>query len=462
MLGQMAGSGYRAVAVAGPARRRADTSAHAAALPDPAGDRRRARRRADRDRSERAVRAQPPASGCHATGRLQAPPARTRQSSRRVRAGVEEVQPALGAPVQVGGQRSRRDQPPHAPLRRALPSGDRGAGRRRVRRDLRLDAVRERARVADAPRVPNSRAPARGFRTDGPVRRVPRVRARRRGAVRRGDARRDGCRPLPGVAGVLHGRHGQLPARARRPDPHRPRRDLLQRHLHDRVVRAVVGHGLGRVAAHRARPGTADAPAAHPVPALRRLSHPRRRDRCARPVPPHQADAARPAPSPLERSRVEGAQTLGASGRRRMGVARGPGAGIQPVAVGARATAARRHRRGQPATGSRAARRRVGGRGHRRGRRAAVVDRGAPHLGPRDGVHRRAPGGARHGEGVARCCGQAETATRRPLPQRPRSSQSWCTRGGRRTPATPRSRPTSRGRFEMHWRPCRDQPSRAA
>ena len=54
------------------------------------------------------------------------------------------------------------------------------------------------------------------FVVTGALRRLPRVRARRRGALRRRRARGDGRRALPGVAGVLHRRHRQLPARPRR------------------------------------------------------------------------------------------------------------------------------------------------------------------------------------------------------------------------------------------------------
>ena len=64
----------------------------------------------------------------------------------------------------------------------------------------------------------------------GALRRLPRVRARRGRPLQRRRARRHGRRALPGVAGVLHRRHRQLPARAGGPDPHRPRRSLLQRH----------------------------------------------------------------------------------------------------------------------------------------------------------------------------------------------------------------------------------------
>ena len=72
-------------------------------------------------------------------------------------------------------------------------------------------------------------AAARRARVDRRRHRVPRDRPRERVPLRRRPPRRDGRRPLPGLARVLLRRHRRLPAQPRGPPAHRPRRRLLQR-----------------------------------------------------------------------------------------------------------------------------------------------------------------------------------------------------------------------------------------
>ena len=118
--------------------------------------------------------------------------------------------------------------------------------------------------------------PAHRVRPVGGLRGVPRVRARDRLPLRRRAARRDRRRHLPGLALVLHQRHRLLPARPRRPHPHRPRRPVLQPHLHPGHGRTLRGDlGRGPPPRHR-RHAPGDAAAAAPVRPLRRLLHPQR------------------------------------------------------------------------------------------------------------------------------------------------------------------------------------------
>ena len=74
------------------------------------------------------------------------------------------------------------------------------------------------------------------------------------------------------------------------------------------------------------RPAAPDGPAARAVRAVRRLPHPRRPGRRARPVPAHQADAARTAADAAASVRRLGPQDLGSRGRDPLGDRRRPGA----------------------------------------------------------------------------------------------------------------------------------------
>ena len=127
---------------------------------------------------------------------------------------------------------------------------------------------------------------------DRAVGRLPRVRPRRRRALRRVHARRHGLRHLPLLAGLLHRRHRQLPARPRRARAHRPRRAVLQRARGAAVLRRLVADRLARRPADRGHAGAADDPAAHADAALRRLPRARRRHRRARPLPADRPGAA--------------------------------------------------------------------------------------------------------------------------------------------------------------------------
>ena len=139
-------------------------------------------------------------------------------------------------------------------------------------------------------RPPGPAAP-RG-RGDRAVGRVPRVRPRRGSASRRRAAGSDGRRDLPGLAGVLHRRHRQLPARPSGSGPHRPGRAVLQRHRRGRDRRRLAGDLVGRPAAGGRHADPADAAPAPPAGPLRRLPRARRHHRRARPLLPDRAGAA--------------------------------------------------------------------------------------------------------------------------------------------------------------------------
>ena len=144
-------------------------------------------------------------------------------------------------------------------------------------------------------RLPAPPAAAAGVRGDRALRRVPRVRPRRGRPLQRRRTRRHGSRPLPGVARVLHRRHRQLPARTRRPDPHRPGRPVLQRPGRGAHLRLVVRHRVGRPAAAGRDPDPADGATAAAAAALRRLPPARRPGRGPRPLPPDPPHPARTA-----------------------------------------------------------------------------------------------------------------------------------------------------------------------
>jgi hypothetical protein len=166
--------------------------------------------------------------------------------------------------------------------------------------------------------------------------------------LRRGNTGRDGRWALPGLAGVLHRREQLLQPWPGRTGQGRPGRAVLQRDLLPAHARRVGRHRLGRDAPGHRDPGAADAAAARTAGALRRLPHPGRRHRRARPLRTHQAHAARPAPDPLGQAGGQGAQAMGPGRGDRVGARRRTAASLLAAADGARAPAVRRHRLGQP------------------------------------------------------------------------------------------------------------------
>ncbi len=265
---------------------------------------RRARRPgagAQRDRGRRPdARRQPPA------------PARAAQARRRHGAGVQALEPVVGA--QGPGHRHRPGRHPtdHRPVPPAVPAGPGHAHPGRVPGRGGVGVLRPRARRLGLRRVPASAPAAARVRGHDPLRWLPRVRPRRRGPLQRRPARCHGRGPLPRVAGVLHRRHRQLPTGPGGPDPHRPRRPLLQRDRRGGDVRLVVGHRVGGPAAAGRHPGDADGQTAAAAAALRRIPPARRPGRCPGPLPPDQAHPARVAAAPLEGAREQGTQALGA------------------------------------------------------------------------------------------------------------------------------------------------------
>ena len=186
--------------------------------------------------------------------------------------------PSSGAPTRCWASRPRvavtepADHPPaDRPVPGAVPAGGRRRGRARLRRGGGLGLLRARPRRVGVRRFRAAAPAAARLRRVGALRRVPRVRARRRGPLQRRAARRHGRGAVPGLAGVLHRRHRQLPAGPGRPDPHRPGRPLLQRDRRRPHLRVVVGDGMGSPAAAGRHPGPADGAAAAAPAALRRL-----------------------------------------------------------------------------------------------------------------------------------------------------------------------------------------------
>ena len=172
----------------------------------------------------------------------------------RLGARAAALEPVAGAAVQVRRLRPGRHQADHRPVRAALRAGRRGGPRGRVPRGRAAGCCCTRAGVGHPPGVRPARPAAGRLRADGRVGRVPRVRARRGRPLRRVDARRHGHRSLPRVAGVLHRRHRQLPARSRGTGAHRPRWPLLQRHRRRGDVRRLVGHRAGTPSCSSSRP----------------------------------------------------------------------------------------------------------------------------------------------------------------------------------------------------------------
>ena len=201
--------------------------------PDARRDR-RARQRADRAPGQR--RQHP-----HVRGREAASDRRPR-AGRRLLAAAREVRPAARAEVQ---DRSRvraladtsaddRLLPGLLPARRPRRAG-------RPRRRRRLALLHPRRRAIDAGAALQPAAGADGARPGRGGDRVARDRPRDGDALRGRGAGRDGSRHLRRLAGLLHGRHGRVPARPGRPAAHGPRRRLLQRHLRARRVRRLRG-----------------------------------------------------------------------------------------------------------------------------------------------------------------------------------------------------------------------------
>ena len=152
------------------------------------------------------------------------------------------------------------------------------------------------------------------LRDRDPARRHGRPRARPRGRLplRRRHARKDRRRGLHRLPRLLHRRHPVLPARSRRPGPHRPRRRLLQRADDRRADGGVCAHAFaGGPARHRLRPrrGAAAAASARSPRRLLRRRRPRRR---ARPVRPHRPDPAQRRPRASDPPEGRRAAPLGA------------------------------------------------------------------------------------------------------------------------------------------------------
>ena len=145
--------------------------------------------------------------------------------------------------------------------------------------------------------------PAHRARPDPGLGHVPRVRARGRLPLRRRAARQDRGRHLHGLARVLHQRHRLLPAVPGRAAAHRPRRPVLQRHLHAGPGGHLRGHLVRDPAPGHRRHAPGDAGAADAVRPLRRLLHPQSDlvgvpDLFARVVPILRSAAARESAGP--------------------------------------------------------------------------------------------------------------------------------------------------------------------
>ena len=267
-----------------------------------------------------------------------------------------------------------------AARRRGGP-GRPGRRRRRPRRGRRLLAGCDRG-VGHADHGPAHLRPAR--RVSGGARGGPRGGL----PLRRRRARRDRGRHLHRLPGLLHRRHRLLPVGARRPGAHRSRWPLLQRDDRRGVRAPLRRHGQRPVAADRVGAAAADAAAAHPDRAVRRLLRPVRPGRRARPVRQGRTGAAlAPAGAPSRSSRHR-AEAPGAPVRDRLGAGRRAAAdGCAGVGHLARAGLRRRRPSSHPAAAA-GLRRRLG----------------APRLGchgPGRRVDRTDPGPARRADGRA-------------------------------------------------------------
>ena len=331
--GTRAGLGPARPVVPGPQDRRPGGPALGAPPPG-----RRARRaaphlRRDRRRRQCGVRPDPHRRGRRAPDRHPArgSGSRGRRRGRRA-AAAHSCAPAAGAHPQGDAAPG----PSYAPRRRAAHAAVVAADRPRRR-----GRHGHRRRRADRRRRLLERG-ERGLRdpddSAGDLRAARRLRRRPRAGPRVGlplrgrRARRDRRRCLHRVPGVLHRRHRLLPPRPRRPDPHRPRRALLQRPDGAGTRARVRRHRERAAAAHRAGAAGPDGAAAHPGRAVRRLLHPLRPRRGPRPLRPRRAGAAQPAPRPPRgpprhrapaprpavRDRVGGARRAAAGGRGRV------------------------------------------------------------------------------------------------------------------------------------------------
>ena len=412
----------------------------------------------DRDYDEIAARAGAaagrPVSGADARTlvRAEAAPARAGLPAGRFRAGGAQGQSIAGTAVPLGGLRPGAHPADHRSVRPAVQpaAGARGGGG--LRAGGQVGAVRPGPRLRRAPSLRRARPAARGVRDHPCIGRVSRVRARRRGPVRRCHAGRDGRRAVPDLARLLHRRHRQLPARAGRPVAHRPGWPVFQRPARGRCVRVVVADRLGRAAADRRRPADPDDSPVAAADPVRRLSRVGRPDRGAGPVPPDQADAGRPAAHPLAGLAGARAQAVGSAGGDPVGAGggsvdgahraghgdqpapdRGVG-GVQPqppVVADDRPVRSRRPagRAGQAARGD-------------RGRAAGVRYR----------LHAQPVGASARPVGAARHRRQTGSAGRRRGGGRP-GDRSGCSSPGGRGATTARSRPPTGARCPTCCRP---------
>ena len=281
-----------------PRRRGRPVPRHRQAPPD--GHRGRGRgRRHRRARLVRAPprdrpRATPPRAGstgtATGTGTAGGAAARSPRPDGASRSSPSPREPVAGAPVPRHAHPRLGHAVPRAPARAVLLRTGRRARDRRARR---------RGRLAAAPGQPDRRRrldPGRpadaALRDRDPAGRHGRPRARPRGRLplRRRDAGKDRRRGLHRLPRLLHRRHAVLPARSRRPGPHRPRRRLLQRPHDRRADGGVCAYAVaGGPARHRLRPRRG-APAAASARSPRRVLRRRRPRRRARPVRAHRPD----------------------------------------------------------------------------------------------------------------------------------------------------------------------------
>ena len=226
--------------------------------------------------------------------RRAAAPARPAGQGRRQRSRRSRSRTRCWRCVQVRRHRPGAHPPAHRAVRPAVQPGRRRPGGAGVPGRVLVGVLgargwpRRRTRRSTSPACccSWSRSPCcRRGSTSSATRPPPAAAAPRPGVM--------GAGHLPGLAGVLHRRHRLLPARSRRPGPHRPRRAVLQRDRRGRDRRRLVGHRVRRAAAGRGHPDPADGAAADAAGPLRRLPRARRRHRRPRPVPPDQADPAR-------------------------------------------------------------------------------------------------------------------------------------------------------------------------